>query len=97
MSRLADLAATVIPTGLMAAALLSVAMPAARAQSLMDQAIYSRCSTAMAADFQQAGKTPAPGLIEQTCTCVVKQINSTHNIDLAKTICSKQAVGQSGS
>ena len=72
-------------------------MPAARAQSLMDQAIYSRCSAAMASDFQKAGKTPAPGLIDNTCNCVVQQINTTHNIDLAKTICSKQAMHQSGS
>lgn len=97
MSRLTGLAATLIPMGLIPAALLSVVMPAAMAQSLMDQAIYSRCSAAMAADFQQAGKTPAPGLVEQTCNCVVKQINTTHNIDLAKTICSKQAKNQSGS
>ena len=80
-----------------AASAVCVLMPAARAQSMLDQAVYSRCSAAMAADFQQAGKTPAPGLVEQTCNCVVKQINTTHNIDLAKTICSKQAKNQSGS
>ena len=50
----------------------------------------------MAADFQQAGKTPAPGLIDTTCNCVVQQINTTHNIDLARTICSKQAMSQTG-
>jgi len=96
MPRLTGLAAALIPTGLIPAALLSGAMTAARAQSLMDQAIYSRCSAAMTADFQQAGKTPAPGLIDATCNCVVNQINTTHNIDLAKTICSKKAMTQSG-
>jgi hypothetical protein len=73
------------------------AAPAARAQSMLDQAIYSRCSAAMASDFQQAGKTPEPGLIDSTCNCVVQQINTTHNIDLARTICSKQAMTQAGS
>ena len=82
---------------LVAASAIGGLMPAGRAQSLMDQAIYSRCSAAMASDFQKAGKTPAPGLVETTCNCVVQQINTTHNIDLAKTICSKQAVNQSGS
>ncbi len=78
-----------------AGALLGTA-PAARAQSMLDQAIYSRCSAAMAADFQQARKTPAPGLIDTTCNCVVQQINTTHNIDLARTMCSKQAMTQTG-
>lgn len=97
MPRLRGLAAAVSPAALIPAALLSLGIPSARAQSLMDQAIYSRCSAAMAADFQKAGQTPAPGLIQQTCNCVVNQINTTHNIDLAKTICSKQAMTQSGS
>jgi hypothetical protein len=82
---------------LVAASAFCALMPAARAQSMLDQAVYSRCSAAMASDFQKAGKTPAPGLIENTCNCVVQQINTTHNIDLAKTICSKQAMRQSGS
>jgi hypothetical protein len=81
---------------LMAAGVVCVLMPAARAQSMLNQAVYSSCSAAMASDFQKAGKTPAPGLIENTCNCVVQQINTTHNIDLAKTICSKQAMRQSG-
>ena len=82
---------------LAAAGALLGAVPAAQAQSMLDQAIYNRCSAAMASDFQQAGKTAAPGLIDSTCNCVVQQINTTHNIDQAKTICSKQAMAQSGS
>lgn len=82
---------------LAAASAVCVLMTAARAQSMLDQAVYSRCSAAMASDFQKAGKTPAPGLIDKTCNCVVQQINTTHNIDLAKTICSKKALHHSGS
>ncbi len=82
---------------LAAANAVCVLLPEARAQNMLDQAVYSHCSAAMASDFQKAGKTPAPGLIDNTCNCVVQQINTTHNIDLAKTICSKQAMRQSGS
>ena len=64
-----------------------------KAQSMMDQMILSKCSSAMQADFDKAGKTPAPGLISATCGCVVKQINLTHNIDTAKTICTSQLTG----
>lgn len=81
---------------LAAAGALSAFAPTARAQSVMDRAIYGSCSKAMASDFQKAGKTAAPGLIDKTCSCVVQQINATHNIDLAKTICSKKAIDQMG-
>jgi hypothetical protein len=54
------------------------------AQSMMDQMIFERCSAAMQSDFEKAGQTPAAGLIQSTCGCVVKQINATHSIDLAK-------------
>lgn len=56
------------------------------AQSMMDQMIFERCSAAMQSDFEKAGQTPAAGLIQSTCGCVVKQINATHSIDLAKKI-----------
>jgi hypothetical protein len=61
-----------------------------QAQSMMDQMILQRCSAAMQSDFDKAGQTPAPGLIQSTCACVAKQINATHNIDLAKTLCTQQ-------
>ena len=66
--------------------------PDAQAQSMMDQMILSRCASAMNADFQKAGKTPAPGSVQKTCSCVVKKISETHNIDLAKQICTQQAM-----
>ncbi len=66
--------------------------PAARAQSMMDQMIMSKCTSAMNADFQKAGKTPPDGMVQKTCSCVVKKIDETHNIDLAKQICTQQAM-----
>jgi hypothetical protein len=63
----------------------------ARAQSMLDQIIQQKCSAAMQADFAKAGKTPPAGLVQQTCTCVVQQMQATHNLDMAKSLCSQQA------
>jgi len=38
-----------------------------------------------------AGKTPPAVLIQQTCGCVAQQLDATHNIEAAKTVCSQQA------
>ena len=65
---------------------------AAQAQSMMDQMIFSKCSAAMNADFQKAGKTPPDGMVQKTCNCVVKTMDQTHNIDLAKQTCTQQAM-----
>jgi hypothetical protein len=64
------------------AALLSagITLPA-RAESMLDQIVINKCSSAMQADFDKAGKTPPAGLIQQTCTCVAQQLNETHNIE----------------
>ena len=69
---------------------LAIAVPA-QAQSMLDQIILQKCSAAMQADFAKAGQTPPAGLVQQTCGCVVQQMQATHNLDLAKTVCSQQA------
>jgi hypothetical protein len=75
-----------------AIALTAVAAPSgAHAQSMMDQMVTKKCSAAMQADFDKAGKTPPAGLIQQTCSCVVQQLDATHNIEVAKNICRQQA------
>ena len=71
-------------------ACLAIAAPA-QAQSMLDQIILQKCSAAMQADFAKAGQTPSAGLVQQTCSCVVQQLQATHNLDLAKTVCSQQA------
>lgn len=75
------------------ASVLAFLVSPARAQSMMDQMILQRCADAMQSDFQKAGQTPSPGLINQTCACVVKQINATHNIDIAKKLCTAKLAG----
>ena len=63
----------------------------ARAESMLDQIVINKCSSAMQADVDKAGKAPPVGLIQQTCTCVAQQLNETHNIDAARAICTQQA------
>jgi len=69
---------------------LTLAAPA-QGQSMLDQIILQKCSAAMQADFAKAGQTAAAGLVQQTCGCVVQQMQATHNLDLAKSVCSQQA------
>jgi hypothetical protein len=64
--------------------------PAARAESMMDQMIFSKCSSAMNADFAKAGQTPPDGLVQKTCDCVVKKISETHNIEVSKQLCTQK-------
>ncbi len=61
--------------------------PQAHAQSMMDQIIYSKCSSAMEADYKQAGKVPPAGLVDKMCKCVVKEIGILHSIEGAKNVC----------
>ena len=75
-----------------AAALLASLGSGAQAQSMMDQIIFSKCSAAMNADYQKAGKTPPDGLVQTTCNCVVTTMAQTRSIDVAKQTCSKQAM-----
>lgn len=80
------------PSNLLAPLLATFAMAVpAQAQSMLDQIILQKCSAAMQADFSKAGQTPPAGLVQQTCSCVVQQMQATHNLDLAKTVCSQQA------
>ena len=76
-----------------AVALIAMAAPApgAQAQSMLDQIVVKKCTAAMQADFDKAGKTPPAGLIQQTCGCVATQLDATHNLEMAKTICTQQA------
>jgi hypothetical protein len=75
-----------------AAALIAWAVPSAvQAQNMLDQMVIKKCTAAMQADFDKAGKTPPVALIQQTCGCVAMQFDATHNLEMAKTICTQQA------
>lgn len=68
-----------------------VAPTTVQAQSMFDQMVIKKCTAAMQADFDKAGKTPPSGLIQQTCGCVAQQLDATHNLEMAKTVCTQQA------
>lgn len=72
---------------LLAAAGLAVSTPRASAQSMMDQIIFKKCSSAMEADYKAASKTPPDGLVSKMCNCVVKEISKLHSIEGAKNVC----------
>lgn len=65
--------------------------PAQVGANMKDQMIFGYCSRAMTADLGKAGKTAPAGMVDQTCGCVVQQINARASIDQAKTICQAQA------
>lgn len=80
----------------LAAAWLAALNPAVVRASMMDQIILSKCSSAMAEDFQKAGKTPPDGMISDTCNCVVEQMKHRQSIDQAKSVCTQQAIKKYG-
>ena len=77
-----------------AAALVGLAAPVQA--SMIDQIILNKCSAAMREDFQKAGKTPPDGMVADTCTCVVEQVNKRQSIEQAKTFCTKQSLEKYG-
>ncbi len=87
-----ELFQTQVPLLSAAAALIALVAPTAvKSQSMFDHMVVKKYTAAMQADFDKAGKTPPAGLIQQTCGCVAQQLDSTHNLEMAKTICTQQA------
>jgi len=66
------------------------------AQNMVVQIIQNQCSRAMNADFKAAGKTPPPGMVQDTCNCVAERIEKRDSIEEAKTFCVKQSTAKYG-
>ena len=66
------------------------------AQNMVVQIIQNQCSRAMNADFKAAGKTPPPGMVQDTCNCVAERIEKLDSIEAAKTFCVKQSTAKYG-
>ncbi len=81
----------VLALGLSTPCLIGLQSRAEAAANMKDQLIFHYCSKAMNADFSKAGKTPPQGMVQDTCDCVVQQINSRATIDQAKVICQANA------
>ena len=50
----------------------------------------------MNADFKAAGKSPPPGMVQDTCNCVAQRIEQRDSIEEAKAFCVKQSTAKYG-
>ena len=71
------------------------ALPPARA-GMVENMILSKCSEAMAADFQKSGKTAPPGAISDTCNCVLTRWQQKFGLNTAIQTCSADATTKYG-
>ena len=77
--------------GLGAAGVIGLQSRAQAGDNMRDQLIVYFCSRAIRADFRKAGKTAPEQLVQDSCNCVVQQINRRATIDQAKAICRADA------
>ena len=77
-----------------ASCILGGTIPAAQAQTMVDNLINHYCAQAMNADFAKAGKTPPTGMVAYTCNCVIQQVNAQATIAQAKATCQAQATAK---
>ena len=72
-------------------------LPQSAGANMMEQIITSKCSEAMQADFQKAGKTPPAGMVSFTCGCVADgMLKKRQSLEQAKSLCVKQATAKYG-
>ena len=65
----------------------TVAFPYATQANIKDNIIFSSCTAAMRKEYEQADKQLNLSQLNQTCDCVVEQINNRKNIKQAKNSC----------
>lgn len=95
MTRAATIGLTLSALSVLTLLTASLATGPAAAQvgaNMKDQLIFRVCRKAMAADFQKAGKSPPAGMVEDTCGCVVQEINRRASIQQAKATCQAKAL-----
>ena len=65
----------------------AVAATAPAQADFKDNIIFSSCAAAMRKEYQQADKQLLLSQLNETCNCVVEQINNRKNIEQAKASC----------
>ena len=70
--------------------------PQAKPANMKDQIILGACSQAMASELSLAGKTAPAGMVNETCDCVVTQLNKKSSLDQAKQTCKQMAAAKYG-
>ena len=61
----------------------------AQASKWVDDIIFKKCASAMRQEFQKAGQQLLLSRMNETCNCVVKEMNNHQSIEQAKTFCTK--------
>ena len=59
---------------------------------IVDNIIFSKCSSAMRKEYEKAGKQLLLSHLNTTCNCVVKEMKTNKNIDQAKKACIQQSI-----
>ena len=68
-------------------AVITLAAPGPVQANFKNNIIFSSCAAAMRKEYQQADIQLLLGQLNQTCDCVVEQINNRKNIEQAKASC----------
>ena len=71
------------------------ALPPARA-GMVENMILSKCSSQMGDEFKKAGQTPPPGMVHETCHCVLKGWQQKQGLDQAIKSCSAASTAKYG-
>ncbi|MDG1059555.1 MAG: hypothetical protein P8O84_02490 [Synechococcus sp. cluster3_bin.96] len=70
------------------AAIASITVFPARA-GMVDNIIFSKCSSAMRKEYEKADKQLLLSHLNATCNCVVKEMKNNKGVEQAKTFCTK--------
>ncbi|MAD08806.1 MAG: hypothetical protein CMP86_15505 [Gammaproteobacteria bacterium] len=71
------------------AAVASISAMPAHASKWVDDIIFGKCAEAMNKEYLKAGKQLLLSKKNETCNCVVKEMNNHKSIDEAKNFCIK--------
>ena len=69
-------------------AIASITVFPARA-GMVDNIIFSKCSSAMRKEYEKAGKQLLLSHLNATCNCVVKEMKNNRGVEQAKSFCTK--------
>jgi hypothetical protein len=56
---------------------------------MVDNIIFSKCSSAMRKEYEKAGKQLLLSHLNATCNCVVKEMKNNKGVEQAKSFCTK--------
>ncbi|EHA62979.1 hypothetical protein [Synechococcus sp. WH 8016] len=78
-----------LPVVIAVAAVASVSFSPAHASKWVDEIIFGKCAEAMNKEYMKAGKQLLLSKKNETCNCVVKEMDNHKSIEEAKNFCIK--------